>query len=285
MLKTRKISPAIGAEVLNGDLSGGLTGALADAIHDALMQHLVLFFRGADITPRAHLDLARAFGDIDAPHPLYASVEGFPNIVRLENGAGNPPDTDAWHTDLTFKAEQPFASILVARALPDCGGDTLWSSCYAAYDRLGDGIKRDLAGLSAVHDMGDFRNSVGQDRDDASGSERLNAGMGRFGHQIRPLIGTHPVTGRKYLNFNESFVSHIMGMTTNRGNLLKSFLADHMNRPEDQLRWRWRVGDVAIWDNRVTMHYAVSDYLPQRRCMHRVTVLRDRRTPPPRDPS
>ena len=104
----------------------------------------------------------------------------------------------------------------------------------------------------------------------------MNESISRFGHRVRPLIDTHPITGRKFLNFNEAFVTNIVGLTANESNTLKTFLANHMNKPEDQIRWRWKAGDIAIWDNRVTMHYAVADYLPRYRCMNRVTVVRDR---------
>ena len=277
MLTAARITPALGAEISDVDFSGSLTPALHDAIYQALLEHLVIFFRGTDISPAAHLEFARGFGRIDEPHPLYPHVEGYENIVLLENDSNAPPDTNSWHTDLTFKHEQPFASILVARNVPDVGGDTIWSSCYAAYDRLPDGMRRDLEGLEAIHDMGDFRNSFAGAQGGRSGVERLDEGMARFGHMIRPLIGTHPVTGRKFLNFNEAFVNHIVGLTTNESNALKTWLAGHMNRPEDQIRWRWRAGDMAMWDNRVTMHYAVADYLPAYRCMNRITVVEDGR--------
>lgn len=136
-------------------------------------------------------------------------------------------------------------------------------------------MKRDLEGLEAIHDLGDFRNSFADARSGKSGVDRLNESVGRFGHNIRPLLAQHPVTGRKFLKFNEAFVTHIVGMTTNEANALKTFLANHMNRPEDQMRWR--SGDLAMWDNRVTMHYAVADDLPEYRCMNRITVVRDRR--------
>ena len=153
----------------------------------------------------------------------------------------------------------------------------MWSSCYAAYERLSEGMQKDLEALQAVHDLGDFRNSFAQDSKHQSANERLNQQVSHFGHQVRPLIGTHPVTGRKFLNFNEAFVTHIVGLTTNESVALKSYLANHMNKPEDQVRWRWKSGDLAMWDNRVTMHYAVADYLPQRRVMNRVTIVEDKR--------
>ena len=277
MLRIKGITPTIGAEVYDVDFSEPIPSAVSDRIYDALMKHLVLVFPKTEITPGAHLDFAARFGQLDEPHPLYPHVDGYENIVLLENDSGAPPDTNSWHTDLTFKRRQPFASVLVARDVPEIGGDTMWSSCYAAYDRLPDGMKRDLEGLEAIHDLGDFRNSFAETKDGIPGDIRLNESVARFGHSIRPIVGTHPVTGRKYLNFNEAFVTHIAGLTTNEANALKTFLANHMNLPEDQMRWRWSQGDMVMWDNRVTMHYAIADYLPQYRCMNRVTVIWDSR--------
>ncbi|MEO3417266.1 TauD/TfdA family dioxygenase [Roseovarius sp. CAU 1744] len=269
-MKAQRITPAIGAEITGVDLSRPVPEHVSDALYAALLEHQVIFLRDTRITPRAHMALAQSFGEIDEPHPLYPHVDGFERIVKLENDSGAPPDTNSWHTDLTFKAVQPFASILVARVVPEVGGDTMWSSNYAAYDRLPEGMKADLEGLEAVHDLGDFRNSF-------AGKEKLDSAVARFGHMVRPLIGTHPVTGRKFLNYNEAFVTHILGLTTNESNSLRVWLANHMNRPEDQVRWRWKAGDLAMWDNRCTMHYAVADYLPAYRCMNRITVVRDRR--------
>ncbi len=282
MLEIDPLTPTIGAEIRGVDFTRPLSAELHDRIYQALLDYLVIFFRGTDITPEMHLGFARDFGDIDVPHPVYPHVEGFKNIVLLDNDAGSPPDTNAWHTDLTFRTKQPFASIVVARVIPPSGGDTLWSSCHAAYERLSDGMRRDLEELQAIHDMGDFRNSFVRDTDTRTGVDRLNEKVPGFGHAIRPLIAAHPVTGKKFLRFNEAFVTHIVGLTTNESAALKTYLANHMNKPEDQIRWRWREGDIAMWDNRVTMHYAVSDYLPARRCMNRVTVTNDRRSHPDR---
>jgi len=235
MFSIEPLTPAIGAELCNLDLSQDLSAKVFDAIYQALLDHQVIFIRDANISPSAHLAFAQSFGELDAPHPIYPHVEGYKNIVLLENNADTPPDTDSWHTDLTFAAEQPFASILVARQVPAVGGDTLWSSCYAAYDRLSDGMKTDLENLNAIHDFGDFRNSFATDRQGDITVDRLNAGMDRFGQN------------------------------------------NHMNQPEDQVRWRWTDGSLAMWDNRVTMHYAVADYLPEPRSMNRITVVNDRR--------
>lgn len=277
MLHIEPVTPSIGASISGLDFTRPLAGAAYDEIYQALIDHLVIFIPGAAISPQQHLEFAQNFGAIDEPHLLYPHVDGFANIVKLENDAARPPDTNSWHTDLTFKAQQPFASILLARAVPAVGGDTMWSSNYAAYERLPNGMKADLEKLQAVHDLGDFRNSFAGEHNGKTGVERLNEAVPRFGHNLRPLIETHPVSGRRFLNFNEAFVSHIVGLTANDSTALRSFLANHMNKPEDQVRWRWSVGDLAMWDNRVTMHYALADYLPHYRCMNRVTVVRDRR--------
>ena len=276
-MKFAKCTPAIGAELLDVDMSSPFSRASIDYIHAALMDSLVLFIRDIYLTPADHLNFARAFGQIDAPPPHYPHVDGLEQTVVLENDKDNPPDQNSWHTDLTFKSEQPFASILVARKVPPTGGDTLWSSCYAAFERLPDGLKRDLKELNAVHDFGDFRNDFAIDDDSMLAAQRLDMAVTRFGPAVKPLIGFHPITGRPYLNFNEAFVTHIVGLTTNESNSLKMVLANHMNRPEDQVRWRWQEGDLAMWDNRVTMHYAVADYMPAYRCMNRVTVVDDKR--------
>ena len=174
MIEISKITPAIGAVISGVDFSRSIDARTHDAIYEALLDNLVIFFRDTAITPAAHLEFSQGFGELDEPHPLYPHVDGFDRIVLLENDSGAPPDTNSWHTDLTFKAEQPFASILVARHVPPVGGDTMWSSCYAAYDRLPDGMKRDLESLRAIHDLGDFRNSFSNDRNGKTGVERLN---------------------------------------------------------------------------------------------------------------
>ena len=277
MIEIRPVTPAIGAEISGVDFSRPLSPVILDQIYQALIDHLVIFIRNVEISPRAHLEFARSFGEIDEPHQLYPHVEGFENIMLLENDEDRPPDTNSWHTDLTYKIEQPFASVLIARQVPDCGGDTLWSSNYAAYDRLPSGMKLDLEELEAIHDYGDFRNSFLGDTESQSTEERLNQSIARFGHHVRPLIDIHPVSGLRFLNFNEAFVAQIAGMTTGQSDSLKSWLAYHMNHPEDQMRWRWSNNDLAMWDNRVTMHYATADYLPAYRRMNRITVVKDRR--------
>lgn len=268
------LTASIGAEIRGVDLARPLDAATEDSIYQALMRHLVIFFRDQEISPERHLAFAQSFGEIDAPHPSYAHVPGFDRIVLLANDASNPPDTNNWHTDLTFKPEPPFASILVAREVPESGGDTLWANMYTAYETLPAEMKARIETLRAIHDMGDFRNSF---VDGTSDTAKLSQAMQRFGFAIHPLVRTHPATGRKFLYVNDSFTSHVIGLTAHDSRNLLNHLLTHLNRPEHQVRFAWRRGSVAMWDNRCTQHYAVADYLPAYRCMNRVTVVRDRR--------
>lgn len=267
-----RITPAIGAEVSGLNLARPLSAADQDALYQALLEHLVIFVRDQDITPTAHMALAEGFGELDQPHPVYPHVDGHPHIVSLKNDADNPPDTDGWHTDLTFRAEPPFASLLIARRVPPVGGDTLWASLYAAYDALPETMQAVLEGKTAVHDMGDFRNNFG-----AEGGAAVSAAHSRFGSAVHPVVGRHPVTGRRFLNVNESFTQHIVGLRAQESNDLLGMLFRHQNQPEFQVRFKWTEGALAMWDNRVTMHYATADYLPEPREMNRITVVKDRR--------
>jgi taurine dioxygenase len=273
-LRIDALTPAIGANITAIDISQPIDGDTLDAIYQALIDHLVIIFPEQTILPAAHLAFAESFGELDQPHHVYPHVPGFERIVSLENDADRPPETNAWHTDLTFKQNPPFASILYARAVPVTGGDTLWASMYAAYDALPSGMKEQLAGLSAVHDMGSFRN---QYLARENGVQALNEAMAKVGSAVHPMVRNHPVTGRPFLFVNQSFTTHVVGMSSHESHRLLRYLFDHINQPEFQFRLRWQANSLVMWDNRVTQHYAVADYMPHYRLMHRVTVIDDRR--------
>ncbi|MDA8024044.1 MAG: TauD/TfdA family dioxygenase [Gammaproteobacteria bacterium] len=274
-LKITPLTPAIGAEVGGVDLGADLPDSAIDELHRALCEHLVLFFRGQELTPRAHVEFARRFGELDKPHEVYPHAKGFDEITEFAHDGKNRADTDEWHTDLTFKANPPFAAVLHALEVPAVGGDTLWTSMCAAYDGLPDAVKEQLAPLSAVHDIGSFRNNLlGRDHDIAA----LNAALAG-GSAVHKMVARHPVSGRRILYVNQSFTRQIIGMSVPDSDRLLQFLYSHANRPEFQVRFRWSKGAVAMWDNRATQHYAAADYADFRR-MHRVTVVNDRRVTP-----
>ena len=270
----KKLSPAIGAEISGLDLSSPLNDAQLNEVYSALVDHKVIFFHDQDFDAESHLKFAESFGDIDRPHSVYPHVDGFQQITLLENDGGRPPNTNDWHTDLTYYPNPPFASILHSRVIPESGGDTLWASMYAAYEALSEHVKAEIQDLKAIHDPGTFRNQfLGKDMD----IEKLNDSMKNVGSAVHPVVKTHPVSGRQFLFVNRSFTNQIYGFTTMESARLLNYLFDHINQPEFQIRHRWTVGDVVMWDNRVTQHYAVADYAPNYRRMHRVTILNDRR--------
>ncbi len=267
------VTSVLGAEVLGIDLSEPLSDANVELLYKGLTQYQVLFLRRQSLVPESHLALAEAFGEIDPGHPVYPHVDGFRSIVELIADADNPPDTEDWHKDLTFRAAPPFASILRAVSVPSVGGDTLWASMSAVYDGLSNGWKSDLAPLFAVHDMGTFRNDYFQQ----GGVAEVNRALSEVGSAVHPVVEVHPVSGLKYLNVNQSFTRQILNMTQGPSDEVLQYLFQQVRKPEFQVRLRWQDDTVAIWDNRITQHYAVCDYLPHRRHMQRVTVNHDKR--------
>ena len=271
-----KLSPELGAEISGIDLSKDFNEEIQNKIYNDLIRYKVLFFRDQNITPQFHIEFAKSFGSIEEPHPVYPHVDGFPEIVLLENDKDNPPDTDEWHTDVTFKNDPPFASVLYSKITPEVGGDTLWSSLSKIYDALPNELKVQIENLRAIHDMGSFRNNYMND-DNRESSVKLNKGFQEFGNAVHSVVKEHPISNERFLYINPSFTSQIVGMTTTDSNNLLSYLFNFMCKPEFQIRFKWTPNTLAIWDNRCTMHYAIGDYMPDKRVMHRVTVLNDRR--------
>ena len=273
MLKVEAITPSIGAEVSGVFLNKDLNSATVEKIYSALIKHQVIFFRDQDISPETHLKLAESLGDIDPGHPVYPHVEGYQSIVLLKNDAHTKPDTNDWHKDLTFKANPPFASILHGVSVPQVGGDTLWASMSAAYESLSDGWKEHLEGLEAIHDMGTFRNDYYKD----GGIESVNNALKKVGSAVHKVIESHPISGLKYLNVNQSFTRNMVNESQGPSDHILQFLFQHITKPEFQVRFHWENNSIAIWDNRITQHYAVCDYLPNFRHMQRITVVNDKR--------
>ena len=273
MFKVEAITPSIGAEISGVSLNKDLTSAIVEKIYSALIKHQVIFFRDQDISPETHLKLAESLGDIDPGHPVYPHVEGYQSIVLLRNDVDNKPDTNDWHKDLTFKSNPPFASILHGVNVPKVGGDTLWASMSAAYDSLPDGWKEHLEGLEAIHDMGTFRNDFYNE----GGIDSVNSALKKVGSAVHKVIETHPISGLKYLNVNQSFTRNIVNESQGPSDHILQFLFQHITKPEFQVRFHWENNSIAIWDNRITQHYAVCDYLPSFRHMQRITVSNDKR--------
>ena len=269
-----KLTPEIGAVIGGADLSRVLDDAEIAQIRAALLAHKVIFFEDQHITPLQQRDFAQRFGALHT-HPLYPGVAEAPELFVLDNHAGNPTDNDAWHTDVTFIETPPLGAVLYAKLLPEHGGDTLWCDMQAAYRALSKPMQEFLSGLDAVHDFArGFPAKLTVAR--AAGEDKYAKAVEEHPPVIHPVIRTHPETGEDGLFVNYGFTARIKGLRRNESDALLAMLFQHVQKPEFQVRWRWKPNSIAFWDNRATQHYAVNDYLPSRRVMHRATILGDR---------
>jgi taurine dioxygenase len=258
------VTPRIGAIVRGMDLAIPLTDAVFADLHDAFMNHLVLFFRDQHMTPVQHIAFGRRFGELHI-HPAAPYVHGNPALMQIHTDKDSFRNNgEGWHSDVSADVEPPMASILHLHQTPGQGGDTLWSSMYAAYDALSEPMKAMLNGLTAVHET-DYSGFYGDHQ-----PQRENP---RAEH---PVIRTHPVTGRKALYVNSGFTRRIKGITRAESAALLTLLFEHVKNPNFQCRFQWQPNSVAMWDNRCTQHMAVWDYYPKTRSGVRVTIKGDR---------
>jgi taurine dioxygenase len=242
----------------------------------AWLRFKVVFFRDQDISHESHVRLGRFFGELEG-HPVIPSVEGYPEILRIEGveGVQLTAETVApfqaynkWHTDVTFRERPSITSILRARHLPPLGGDTMWADTVAAYAGLPQPVKDRIEGLEAEHDI--VRSFGGRV------TEEKRAQLARDFPPVRhPVVRSHPETGEKILYVNYTFTSRIIGVSEEESDSLLRLLFDRIKVPEYQVRFRWTPNAIGIWDNRSTQHYAVGDYWPEYRALERVTVSGD----------
>ncbi len=271
------IVPALGATLSGVDLARVSDAQFAE-IHAALIAHQVIFFTGQQLTRENLLAFARRWGEPQAAsESSFGKLEGFPEIDVLDYDASRPPyvTQELWHTDFTGRERPTMGSVLYALEVPEAGGDTLWVSLAAAYDALSDRMKHYLAGMRAEHRTikafgDDIRSQLWKD---AAGKQRFEQ-IKQLAPVDHPVIRTHPVSGRKALFVNEGYTTQLLGVNRKESHAVLEFLFDHLRTPEFQLRHHWRKGDLVVWDNRITQHYAVADYR-ERRVMHRITIKGD----------
>ena len=270
----RALTPTIGAVIENADLAKLLGDEEIAVIRAALLKHKVIFFEDQHITSLQQRDFAARFGELHV-HPLYPGVPEAPEMFVLDNHANNPTDNDAWHTDVTFIETPPLGAILYAKLLPVVGGDTLWANMQAAYEALSSPMREFLSNLDAVHDFArgfPARGVVAK----GAGADKHAKAVEEHPPVIHPVIRTHPETGADSLFVNYGFTPRIKGLKRAESDAILNMLFQHVQKPEFQVRWRWKENAIAFWDNRITQHYAVNDYLPNRRVMHRATILGDK---------
>ena len=272
---TRKIAGALGAEISGVDLAKPLDDEVFAEIQAALLGHLVIFFRDQHLTPEQHIAFGRRFGELHV-HPYIPNLEGYPEIIKLKSAEDGPGEmayqSNTWHTDLTYSAEPPMASILYGVTVPEAGGDTMWNNLYAAYEGLSPRMRAFVEDLTATHNIVTSMPANFMEQNWAPDQlKRLQEMTPPVEH---PVVRTHPETGRKCLFVNRNFTSHINELSRFESDSLLRLLYEHIEQPEYVVRFHWREGSLAMWDNRCTQHYALTDYRSLR-VMHRVTVCGD----------
>jgi taurine dioxygenase len=259
----------LGAEIRNLLLSGDLPDAAIDAVRQLLLRHRVLFFRHQD-----HLDdsqqerFARRLGDLVA-HPTIGALKGTASILELDASRGGGR-ADQWHTDVTFVDAHPKFSILRGVVIPAFGGDTLFANTVAAYEALPPALRQLARNLWSVHSNA-YDYAVKTQATDADRRHFEDVFTGTVYETEHPVVQVHPDTGEHALLLG-NFVQRFVGLNRGDSQKLLDLFQSHITAPENTVRWNWQAGDVVIWDNRTTQHYAVNDYGDQKRVVHRATV-------------
>lgn len=270
-IEVRQIGGQIGARIDGVRLGGDLGEAEVAAVRDALLRHKVVFFRGQHhLDDDAHADFAERFGQLTTAHPTVNT--GSSRVLRVTANKGMA--ANSWHTDVTFVDRVPAISVLRGVTLPAYGGTTVWASTAAAYDAFPAPLKALVDGLWAVH-----TNSYDYaQRDEEHEQPDANYSRDDFTSQIfetlHPVVRVHPETGERALVLGH-FVKHFQGFNSSESHQLFHLLQNRITKLENTVRWSWEPGDVAMWDNRATQHYAVADFDEHPREMRRITVAGD----------
>ncbi|ODP36553.1 TauD/TfdA dioxygenase family protein [Sphingomonas turrisvirgatae] len=251
------LTPRIGAIISGVDLTAPLNPEQIEDLHQAIADHQVIFFHNQPLDPASLKRLGQHFGNLQA-HAL-KGLPDHPEVRKLHaDETSKHVAGEEWHSDMTCAKKPPMGSILYLHTLPTMGGDTAFSSMYAAYDALSDRMKAYLEGLTAVHDG------------------RLAFGRfdptGQYPIATHPVIRVHPVTGKKVLFVNKGFTSHINELPPAESQAVLDFLYRHVENAYFQCRFKWEQHSVAFWDNRCTQHLAIWDYYPQVRSGFRVQI-------------
>ena len=270
-LRVRQIGGRVGARIEGVRLGGDLDDGVVATVREALLRHKVVFFRGQDhLDDAEHQAFAARMGPLTAAHPTVRTGSGRVFKVTADKGMA----ANAWHTDVTFVDRVPAISVLRAVTLPPYGGSTVWANCAAAYEALPSSLRALVDDLWAVH-----TNSYDYAQLDEE-SEEPDAHYTRadFTSQVfeteHPVVRVHPETGERAFVLGH-FVKGFTGLSTSESTAIFHVLQNRITKLENTVRWAWEPGDVAMWDNRATQHYAVADFDTHYREMRRITVAGD----------
>jgi taurine dioxygenase len=250
--QVRRLAGALGAEVRGFEMAAAGPADI-DAIRQLLLEHLVLFFPGQHPDVETHVAFGRHFGKLEGHPNLKNPFTQHPELFELAATSGGV--ADEWHTDITFQEEPALMSILHMVKCPETGGDTLWTSLYAAYDEMSAPLRELCEGLTALHDALPHNHP-----------EKM---------AVHPVVRVHPETGRKALYVNEHFTRRIVEMNATESEALLTYLTRWVTNPRFTVRYAWSEGTVAMWDNRCTQHFVLNDFEGER-IIQRVTVMGDK---------
>ncbi|QIG44515.1 TauD/TfdA family dioxygenase [Nocardioides anomalus] len=270
-LDVRQLGGRIGAEVTGVRLGGALSAETVAQVRAALLTHKVLFFRDQDhVDDEDQIGFAERFGPLTTAHPTVNT--GSARVLRVTANKGMA--ANAWHTDVTFVDRVPALSVLRAVTLPPYGGTTVWANTVTAYDALPAPLQALVDGLWAVHTNSYDYAQQDEEHDQPDANYSRDDFVSQLFETQHPVVRVHPETGERSLVLGH-FVSRFLGLNSSESTALFQLLQNRVTKLENTVRWSWRPGDVAMWDNRATQHYAVADFDHHPREMRRITVAGD----------
>jgi taurine dioxygenase len=270
-LTVTPLAGRIGAEIAGVDAAADLSTETVARIRRAIVEHKVGFLRDQRLDYEGQVAFARRFGDLTLGHPTLESPPGRPHLQEVDSDFKTP--ANFWHTDVTFCDRPPAFTMLRSVVIPEVGGDTIWANTARAYQdlpvelrQLADQLRivhTNTKGFATVVDTADGRTEV-IDSDRRQWTSTVY-------RTVHPVVRVHPESGERTLVLG-GFAQIVAGFTPQASSDLIRLLQDYIVRPENTVRWKWRVGDLAIWDNRATQHRAIHDYGRAHRRSERVTV-------------
>ncbi|MFL1431679.1 MULTISPECIES: TauD/TfdA dioxygenase family protein [unclassified Nocardiopsis] len=270
-LTVRRVAGRIGAEISGVRIGPDLAEETVAEIRRTLLANKVIFFRDQQhLTDETQAGFAALLGPLTTPHPTTGKAFGKDHhVLPIDSERGK---ANSWHTDVTFVDRPPQASVLRAIHLPPHGGDTVWANTATAYEDLPQSLKDLADGLRAVHTNDYDYAAVAPERELGEDLKKYREEFVSILYKTEhPVVRVHPETGERVL-FLGHFAQHFSGLSTKDFTHLFELFQHRVTRPENTVRWSWREGDVAVWDNRATQHYAVADYGDEPRLLHRITV-------------
>lgn len=277
-MQAKRLTGVLGAVVGVTDLRS-MSQSELDDLRRLVCEHQVVVIPGQSLSPIEQVEFSRRLGPA-AESPFIEPSPDHPEVIKVLKDASDGKAFNfggAWHSDFSFQTAPPSFTVLHAIDIPEYGGDTLWSSMTAAYDALTPQQQDEFSSIGAVHTARDAYSPKMQSLH--SGLTKMNIVCDESANDsvVHPLITTHPETGKKVLYYNRAYVRDLVGIADEIEKLrLMEWLHLHTTDAKFTVRHRWSNGDLAIWDNRSTQHYALNDYSGFRRELHRTTIAGSR---------